>query len=898
MDPSVDTMIEVLPIVLVKGSFAPSQTSLRMTTIGKRYLERHEQDEAPRLIDARTKTILRAVASEEPGRALNAWLRALSKAKLLLLSMGFSTMAVGQQLELRGVVTDGHGMPMPFVNVTVPGTSVGTVTDPQGRFILDDLHPGEVRLAVSSIGFDTWTGTAEVGTSNKPVYIRLQERVVDLPAFTVQSSLTGGSGPARETPGSAWYIGPREIASYGHTDIGRLLRSVPGVNIQEEDGFGLRPNIGMRGAGAERSSKITVMEDGILVAPAPYAAPAAYYFPTPGRMNAIEVSKGSSQIRFGPLTTGGAINLISTPIPDRTTGMVRIWGGSFGIRNLHAYAGTEQQLPNGDRVGFLMETFQQAADGFKRLDNNGPTGFQKGDHVVKAMWRSRDAARVRQAISLRASLNDEVSDETYLGLTMEDFQSTPLRRYAASAMDRMTVRQDLLTARYAVELPTGTRLVATAYRTNTHRDWYKLDQIVDSSGTKLPIAALLNDPSPWPWAYGVLGGAGSGNDALQVKSNLRNYQSSGLQFTVAQDLTTGESTHALEAGLRLHGDLMDRYQRNDGYRMEGGHMLLTSRGQQGTESNRVARADAIAAHFTHAFERGRLGVRPGVRYEHITMSQDDYGRHDPGRTGRELVRNENTVEVWIPGIAVDLTLREGMIVFAGVHRGFSPPGSDPGTRPESSVNYESGLRLRYKGTQFQLIGFQNDYSELLGADMAAAGGAGTGDLFNAGEALVRGVELHVEHDALSGRSERLRLPMQLAWTLTDARFSNNFNSGFNGWGQVLDGDRIPYIARHQVNARAGIEGARAGISVQATHVSDMPTGRLGGTDAESVLVPAYTVVDLAAFWRPASGQARDQVEVFVNVRNLINERYIASLVPAGARPGLPRAMLGGARFHF
>jgi Fe(3+) dicitrate transport protein len=95
--------------------------------------------------------------------------------------------------------------------------------------------------------------------------------------------------------GSGEYINNQRLSNLNQPDVNKVLRVVPGVNIRDEEGFGLRPNIGLRGTPVNRSAKITLMEDGILIAPAPYADPSAYYFPTFARMAGVEVLKGSSQ---------------------------------------------------------------------------------------------------------------------------------------------------------------------------------------------------------------------------------------------------------------------------------------------------------------------------------------------------------------------------------------------------------------------------------------------------------------------------------------------------------------------------------------------------------------------------------------------------------------------------
>ena len=89
------------------------------------------------------------------------------------------------------------------------------------------------------------------------------------------------------------------------------------------------------------------------IAPAPYAAPAAYYFPRIPRMSAVEVSKGPAAIKYGPQTVAGAISMLSEPIPDatgRVGGKLDLLGGDFPgwITELHGPAAI---YPLADRRG-------------------------------------------------------------------------------------------------------------------------------------------------------------------------------------------------------------------------------------------------------------------------------------------------------------------------------------------------------------------------------------------------------------------------------------------------------------------------------------------------------------------------------------------------------------------
>ena len=84
-----------------------------------------------------------------------------------------------------------------------------------------------------------------------------------------------------------------------------------------------------------------------------------------------------------------------------------------------------------------------------------------------------------------------------------------------------------------------------------------------------------------------------------------------------------------------------------------------------------------------------------------------------------------------------------------------------------SVNRKKSIRL-----EGEIVGYVSNYSNLLGSDLAAIGGSGTNELYNAGKAIVKGIEISVNYNL--SNTDKLQIPIYINYTLTDATFKENF----------------------------------------------------------------------------------------------------------------------------
>lgn len=686
----------------------------------------------------------------------------------------------------------------------------------------------------------------------------------------------------RATPGSAQTLDKRQLEQFEYNDVHQVLRSVPGVYMREEDGYGLRPNIGMRGSGAERSAKIALMEDGVLIAPAPYSAPAAYYFPLITRMERVDVVKGPSAIEFGPNTVGGAINMISKSVPRQRSGELDIAAGEPVFNKTHVrYAETA------GRLAFLVEGVRLTSDGFKRLDTGGPTGFEKNDLQLKFRLDNDTKSHAYHQLNVKLGLSSETSNETYTGLTDADFARSPYRRYAATQLDRMDWLHLRGQITYRLELGTRFRLVADAYRNDFTRDWQKLDGF----NTDRALSDVLSAPDAGSNAvyYAILRGeANSTSEAEMVRlgTNSRDFVSQGLQLTTHYERPAFGGVNEIDAGIRLHYDHVDRYHFHDSYWMTDGTLMAAETPTVVTRDS-LSSATALAVYARNKLRLGKLTATAGVRGEYIAHRVDDRSAADDD--------SDDSYIVAIPGAGVVYQVLPSLGLLAGVHRGFVPvsPGQPKEVDPEASINYEAGLRYLTYARGVELIGFFSDYSNLTSNCTNSTGclDEQVDDQFNGGAVHVFGVEAlgHWEWPV----SAELSVPLRATYTFNHSRFRTGFDSLNPQWGQVEIGDQLPYLPRHQLSVQAGLNTKRFQLNASVQYVSAMRDVAGQGDIPTEERVDGHIVVDMAttiSFDRWG--------DVYFNVDNLFRETYMVSRRPYGLRPGKPRLVILGYKNRF
>ncbi|MCA9612337.1 MAG: TonB-dependent receptor, partial [Myxococcales bacterium] len=466
-----------------------------------------------------------------------------------------------------------------------------------------------------------------------------------------------------------------------------------------------------------------------------------------------------------------------------------------------------------------------------------------------------------------------------------DFRNDPYRRYAATALDRMRWWRTSAVLSWRFELGEHIQVVTDLYRHDFDRSWLRFASFGDTSVN--PRDVLLSPTGSRAVFYDLLRGAqdtSSPSEEIVLADNQRRFVSQGAQSRLRFETTTGALSHHVELGLRFHQDQIDRNHLAYRYAMQSGTLVALDVPAATTTDN-FGWAFAFAGYAIYRAEIGGLTLTPGIRTEVIKTELEDNLSGD---------RMQSVDTVFLPGLGATYEVVENLSLLAGVHRGFSPvaPGQPAEVEPELSVNYELGARYAdaEEGRLLELVGFVNDYSNLTGQCGFSSGcSGGMLDMqYNGGSVLVWGVEAAAHWRFEVGD---FTVPLRLTYTYTGSSFRSEFESEDPTFGQVREGDELPYVPSHQGQLQGGLEHARAGFHVIGSYVSEMREEAGQGDEGERT--DDYVLVDLVTWW-----QAHEHLRVYARAENLLNDQPIASRRPFGARPIKPFTIQVGAKIEF
>jgi Fe(3+) dicitrate transport protein len=731
-----------------------------------------------------------------------------------------------------------------------------------GTYAVPELAPGDYELTATSNGFSVAVQRLTL-RAGETVRVPLQLRVGGLTedVVVVAGEIAGSHERLRRLPGSVDVVERETLEKSRVMTTSEALRTVAGVHVRDEEGFGLRPNIGIRGLNPTRATKVLLLEDGIPLTYAPYGDNASYYHPPIDRFERLEVLKGGAQIAYGPQTVGGAVNYLTPKPPAQPTGALTLMGGNRDYFNGHGSYGATL-----GRTGFLIDYMRKQGDGsrenlnFKLNDVNGK--------VVQGIGAS-------QTLTFRGNYYSEDSNVTYSGLRQDEYLANP--RANPFRNDFFYADRYGASATHALAMSGNAAMTTNVYWSSFRRHWWRQS----SNSNERPNHA--SDP--------LCGGMANLNTTCGIQGRLREYYAWGIEPRLTVHHRAFGVASETDFGVRAHFENQDRLQQNGDTPSARSGVLV---------ENNLRTNAAFATFAQNRFLLGGWTVTPGVRLEHVR-----YARTNRLGNGGSGVSGDTQLTRMIPGLGVSHTTGEQVTLFAGVHRGFAPPRTEDiisnaggviDLDPELSWNYEAGVRSTLRpGVSIDATVFRMDYENQI-VPASLAGGVGA-TLTNGGATLHDGLELRAQIDTAPITASAHDVYLRVAYTyLPRAEFTGRRFSNISGFGAIsVSGNRLPYAPEQMAVIGVGYAYSTLDMRIEAVRTSDQFTDDLNTLtptgDGQRGLIPGYTV------WNAAVNYTVSRSTLFVTVKNLLDDVFIVDRT-RGILPGSPRLVQAGVRVGF
>ena len=662
------------------------------------------------------------------------------------------------------------------------------------------------------------------------------QQVVVLPTIQVIGSQEDSIS---KIPGAAVIVSQEQIQQFTPSSTEEILKRVSGVYVKPEEESAIVANIGMRGI-SSADYKTLILEDGVPVAAGLFVGNGRYYNPRIQRMDSIEVLKGSSALRYGPMNIGGVVNYRTKQPKDGA--LVDLSIGSWDTYKTTVELGGSSPTKDSN-VGAILSWAK--SDGF--MDK----GYEMKDAVIKAGTAIGD----NQWVGVKFTHYENDANISYRGQFLGEYHAKKQNNPAPD--DWFLTERNSFDINHRWDINPDTELQTLLYWSEMNRDYWRYG--VNATASQAAGRWIYTD---------------------NVSGNNRAFERIGAETRLIAKNTIFNLPGEAEIGLRVMNEKMDDVTIN----------ATRATPRTGTTAKDTKdSAKSVALYAQNRFDiSDQLSVTPGVRVERYEQQRDDKQKN-------ETVKTSNT-EV-MPGLGVTYQFIPAVQLYASVYKAFSPALNgdslsgmkDQKLEAETAVSWELGLRGQQDAVRYELTAFRMDFDN----QIIPANSNSDFQSTNGGKTYNQGLEGAVSLEFENG----FDVFANLTW-IANAEFKGDrYNK--NGSLKSKDGDRVPYTPEWVANLGVGYTYAGLRSQLSANYTGSQFTDELNTKPiVENTSgfftgkIDAYTTVDLTTRYT-----LNDQVEFYGAVKNLEDKRYIASL-RQGIYVGPERSFEAGVRYRF
>jgi hypothetical protein len=272
----------------------------------------------------------------------------------LLLAGSASTLA---QVRVTGVVTDvDTGEPLPGANVVVLGTTMGSATDVEGRYVIDGVPAGTLTLEASFVGFETLRRVVSVRGTETRVDFTLTFSNQAMEALEVFAS----RAVERRTPVAYSNLDKVQVQrELGSRDVPMVLNTTPSVYASQSGGGAGDARINVRGF---NQRNVAIMINGVPVNDMENGW--VYWSNWDGvgdATSSIQLQRGLSAVNLATPSIGGTMNILTDPAAIGRMARIKQEMGNDGFLKTSVFANTGLM---GNKFAVSVAGVRKTGDGY------------------------------------------------------------------------------------------------------------------------------------------------------------------------------------------------------------------------------------------------------------------------------------------------------------------------------------------------------------------------------------------------------------------------------------------------------------------------------------------------------------------------------------------------------